>query len=192
MLNPRTYQQSSIPRGPQPDAEALFACYPVRRLDAEVLIDALCQICGSGESYSSAIPEPYTFIPEGQRTVTLADGSITSAFLEMFGRPPRDTGLESERDNRPTDAQRLHLLNSSHIQGKIESSQRLRRVLRASRGNRRLLIRSLYLTILSRYPTPAELTVASKYLGTRGRIGQTAVNDLVWALINTKEFLYRH
>ena len=85
-----------------PEAEAHFAYYPLRRLEAEVLIDALCQITGTTEKYSSPIPEPFTFIPEDQRAIALADGSITSSFLEMFGRPPRDTGLESERNNQPT------------------------------------------------------------------------------------------
>ena len=89
------------------------------RLDAEVLIDALNQITSTTEKYSSPIPEPFTFIPEDQRSIALPDGSITSPFLEMFGRSPRDTGLESERNNRITDAQRLHLLNSSQVQRKI-------------------------------------------------------------------------
>jgi hypothetical protein len=162
ILNSRTYQQSAIPRSSHPDAEALFAYYPVRRLDAEVLIDALDWISGTGENYSSLIPEPFTFIPNNQRTIALADGSITSQFLEMFGRPARDTGLESERNNQPTDAQRLHLLNSTDIQRKIEQSQRLRQLMQAAKGNRRDLICNIYLNILSRYPTPAELAAAEQ------------------------------
>jgi hypothetical protein len=192
ILNSRTYQQSPIPRSVHPDAEALFAHYAVRRLDAEVLIDALCWIGGSGESYTSVIPEPFTYIPERQRTIALADGSISSQFLEMFGRPARDTGLMSERDNRPTNAQRLHLLNSSHIQKKIENSWRLRTLVRTARNNRRLLIRSTYINILSRYPTETELAAAQEYFETRGVSQRQAVGDLAWALINTKEFLYRH
>ena len=97
-----------------------------------MLIDALSQITGTTEKYSSAIPEPFTFIPENQRSIALPDGSITSSFLEMFGRPPRDTGLESERNNRPTAAQRLHLLNSSHIQRKIEQSPKLQSLMQSS------------------------------------------------------------
>jgi hypothetical protein len=192
ILNSRTYQQSSIPRSDHPDAEAMFAHYPVRRLDAEVLIDALCWISGTRESYSSPIPEPFTFIPEEHRSVNLADGSITSQFLEMFGRPARDTGLESERNNKPTNAQRLHLLNSTHIQNKIEHSRRLRRLIRTAKGNSRKLIKMIYLNILSRYPTQAELTAAEKYFQTKDINKRQATNDLVWVLINTKEFLYRH
>jgi hypothetical protein len=192
ILNSRIYQQSSIPLSDHPDAEALFACYPVRRLEAEVLIDALCRISGTKESYSSPIPEPFTFIPEENRSIELADGSITSQFLEMFGRPARDTGLESERNNQPTDAQRLHLLNSTHIQNKIERSGRLSGLIKTAQGNRRELVAMIYLNILSRYPTQAELTAAVQYFQTKGINPRQATNDLAWALINTKEFLYRH
>jgi len=192
ILNSRTYQQSSIPRSNHSDAEALFACYPVRQLEAEVLVDALCWISGTQESYSSPIPEPFTFIPGENRSVELADGSITSQFLEMFGRPARDTGLESERNNQPTDAQRLNLLNSTHIQNKIERSVRLNGLIRTAKGNRRMLINLIYLNILSRYPTQAELAAAEKYFQTKGINTRGATNDVVWALINTKEFLYRH
>jgi len=194
ILNSWTYQQSPIPRSNQPEAEALFACYPVRRLDAEVLIDALCWISGTGtqESYSSAIPEPFTFIPEENRTIELADGSITSQFLEMFGRPARDTGLESERNNQPSDAQSLHLLNSSHVQDKIERSTRLSAAVKAAKNNRGTLVSMVYLNILSRYPTQAEMAVAQQYFQTKGINPRQATNDLAWALVNTKEFVYRH
>jgi hypothetical protein len=192
ILNSRTYQQSSIVRSDRPEAETLFACYPVRRLDAEVLIDALCQVFGGGESYTSAVPEPFTVIPDDLRTITLADGSITSPFLEMFGRPARDTGLMSERNNQPTDSQRLHLINSSQVQKRIESSARLRKIVAENGKDRRRLIRAIYLHLLSRNPTPAELEAAEEYFKIKGVAQRQAVDDLAWALINTKEFLYRH
>jgi len=188
----RTYQQSAIPRSEHPQAEALFACYPVRRLDAEVLIDALFMLFGGGETYTSLIPEPFTFIPRHNRTIALADGSITSPFLEMFGRPTRDTGLVAERNNAPTDAQRLHLLNSTQIQRMIETSPKLRQWIAAARNNRPELVRQVYVNILSRQPTREELADAEGYLQTRGLRLDHAANDLVWALINSKEFLYRH
>ncbi len=191
ILNSRTYQQSSITRNPSPAAEVYFAGYPVRRLDAEVLIDALAAIFGPGETYTSVIPEPFAYVPEHERTIALADGSITSQFLEMFGRPARDTGLFSERNNDPTDAQRLHLLNSTHIQRKIAQSWRLRQLVRSTRSDD-VLIRSLYLRILSRPPTTAETDVALHYLQSADLSRADAVADLAWALINTKEFLYRH
>lgn len=192
ILNSRTYQQSPIPRTKNPQGAALFAHYLVRRLDAEVLIDALDWIGGTGEGYSSAIPEPFTYIPDSNRTIALADGSITSVFLEMFGRPPRDTGLLSERSLEPSDEQRLYLLNSSDVQQRIEKSARLRDVLRSAGPNRAEAIRQLYLTVLSREPMPAELAAAEKYWQTSGLTAKQAADDLVWSLVNTKEFLYRH
>ncbi len=192
ILNSSTYQQASVPGTDKPKAEALFACYPVRRLEAEVLVDALCWISGTHESYSSAVPEPFTFIPEENRSIELADGSISSQFLEMFGRPARDTGLESERNNQPTDAQRLHLLNSTHVQDKIERSARLNVLAKTARGNRRTLVNLIYLSILSRYPTQDELAIAEAYFQTKGINMRQAVSDLAWALINSKEFLHRH
>ncbi|MHC4781036.1 MAG: DUF1553 domain-containing protein, partial [Planctomycetota bacterium] len=157
-LNSRTYQQSPIPQSDHPEALALFAYYPVRRLDAEVLSDAFFRIFGVKEQYFSMIPEPFTFIPQEKRSITLADGSITGTILEMFGRPSRDTGLESERNNNPTQAQRLFLINSSALQKALARSPWLRRVVRTTRFNHRRLIGSLYLTILSRGPTAEELT----------------------------------
>ena len=87
ILNSKTYQLSSIPRSDRPEAAANFAYYPLRRLEAEVLIDAICQITGTTEKYTSAIPEPFTFIPEDQRSHRLPDGSITSAVPGTV-RPP--------------------------------------------------------------------------------------------------------
>ena len=191
ILNSRVYQLSSIPRsGARSDnaeAENHFACYPLRRLDAEVLIDALCQVTGTTEKYESAIPEPYTFIPEDQRSITLPDGSITSSFLEQFGRPPRDTGLESERNNRVTASQTLHLLNSSHIQQKIERSPKFNYLFQTQQDPK-TLVATLYLMILSRYPTEDELKIISEYKAK----GREATIDLAWSLINSAEFLYRH
>jgi hypothetical protein len=191
ILNSATYQLSSIAETDRPEAEINFAHYLVRPLEAEVLIDALCRVTGVTEQYSSQIPEPYTFMPEGQRAIALADGSITSSFLEAFGRPSRDTGLESERNSRPTAAERLHLLNSSHIQQKIEQSGTLRALIQPG-GDPRQAITGLYLTILSRFPTDEELRIAGTYSPSAGGNRRAAGLDLAWALINSPEFLYRH
>lgn len=191
ILNSQTYQLSSVSGSEQPEAAANFASYPLRRLDAEVLIDAINQLTGSSEKYSSAIPEPFTFIPEGSRAIALPDGSITSSFLELFGKPSRDTGLESERNNRITASQRLHLLNSTQIQRKIEQS---RMVEYQSQGKKppREVATNMYLGILSRYPTEAELKVAEAYARSGKVKPREAVVDLAWALMNSAEFLYRH
>ena len=190
IANSSTYQQCSIPQKPHPDAVRLFAQYPVRRLDAEVLLDALCGISGQREEYSSAIPEPFTFVPKGNRTIALTDGSITSPFLKMFGRPARDTGLESERTRSPTKEQRLHLLNSSQIHNKVTKSRRLLSGAQKARGGRKKIVEHTYIAVLSRFPTPEELAIAEQHLASGG--GKRATEDLLWALLNSKEFLYRH
>jgi hypothetical protein len=197
ILTSKTYQLSSVSRSDKAEAAANFAKYPLRRLDAEVLIDALCQITGTTERYSSIVPEPFTYIPENYRSIALPDGSITSAFLEQFGRPARDSGLEAERINRTTANQRLHLLNSSHIRQKIEQSPKLKALMKSG-GEPRAIVTELYLTILSRMPSEAELQTpgvvpAAPRPGRGGKLRDPPVPaDLVWAMINSSEFLYRH
>ncbi len=191
ILNSRTYQLSCLPASGHPPDDSTFAYYPARRLEAEVLIDAIDQITGTTEKYTSRIPEPFTYIPEEKPSVALADASITSSFLDLFGRSPRNTGLESEpRNNSPTAAQELHLLNSSHIRRKLEEGPKLRSLLQNA-GNSREVVSQLYLTILSRYPTQEEsqiIAVHSQSSASRERTGL----DLAWALINTAEFQFRH
>lgn len=191
ILNSKTYQLSSIPASDRREGEPYFAFYPLRRLDAEVVIDALDQITGSTEEYSSLIPEPFTWVPETTRSIALPDGSISSSFLDLFGRPSRDTGLLSERNNRPTAAQCLHLLNSSHIQSKLTQSEKLRALLRSS-GTPVEKVTEIYLTFLSRRPTEAELKTMQAYNQSAEAKGWQALYDLMWALINSPEFLYRH
>lgn len=191
ILTSQAYQLSFLPGSDSPEAAAHFAHYPLRRMESEVLIDAINQITWTIEQYSSSIPEPYTVIPDGVRAIALADGSITSTFMELFGRPSRDTGLESERNNEPSAAQRLHLLNSSHIQRKIQQSTTLMS-LALSQENRRKIIDELYLTIVARHPTDAEheAIMAHADSGVAGR--RELVADVAWSLINGVEFLYRH
>jgi Protein of unknown function (DUF1553)/Protein of unknown function (DUF1549) len=191
ILNSKTYQLSSVPKGSSAEADANFSHYPLRRLDAEVLIDAVDKITAGTENYSSPIPEPFTFIPENVRSITLQDGSITSSFLEMFGRSSRDTGLMSERNNRPTAEQRLHLLNSSVMQRKIEQSPMIKNLTVPSNGPREIAT-GIYLGILSRFPTEEELRVVEGYFQSAKLSRREAAVDLVWTLINSAEFLYRH
>jgi hypothetical protein len=191
ILNSATYQRSHVSPTEDTQGEENFACYPVRRLEAEVLIDILCQITGTREQYSSIIPEPYTFLPEDQRSVAMADASITSPFLEKFGRASRDTGLGSDRSNRTTPSQRLHMLNSSHIQRKIEGGPKLQPLIHWSREKSDEAITELYLTILSRRPTEDELQIVNSYRDS-GSGARRALRDLAWALINGPEFCFRH
>lgn len=190
ILNSATYQLSSLPTPENSADEAGFSHYRARRLDAEVLIDAICQVTGTGEEYTSAIPEPFTFIPSSERTIMLADGSIKSPFLEMFGRPGRDSSLESDRNNNVSVFQTLHMLNSSHIQNKIITGPKLRKMMASCPGSKDRVIQ-LYLEILSRMPTPEEQKIAMDYIASSER-ADNGFYDLAWALINTSEFVLKH
>ncbi|MHB8897659.1 MAG: DUF1553 domain-containing protein [Thermoguttaceae bacterium] len=185
ILNSQTYQLSAIPKGDPTAAAANFACYGLRRVEAEVILDAICQVTGTTETYSSMIPEPFTFIPAKQRSVTLPDGSINSSVLELFGRPPRDTGLESERNNRFTAPQALHLINSTHILKKIREGPGIQELLESASSSGKA--ETLYLAILSRRPTAEEQSQASGQAESR-----SGAEDLAWALINSDEFLFKH
>lgn len=202
ILNSQAYQLSSLPKVKGPAAEAKFASYPLRRLDAEVLIDAINKITGATDLYTSPIPEPFTFIPDNQTAVAIADGSITSPFLALFGRSARATGMENERNNKPVPAQWLHLLNSSHIYRKIAEGPKLKALFDSGRKPPEIL-NELYLTVLSRPPTAEELKNAAEYVGfnltgkpAAPRSGsyrqREAWVDIIWSLINSTEFLYRH
>jgi hypothetical protein len=197
ILNSETYQLSSIPTLEGPKAEAAFASYRVRRLDAEVLIDAINKVTGTTDLYTSPIPEPFTYIPENKPAVALPDGSITSPFLALFGRPARATGMENERDHKPLPAQQLYLLNSSNIQRKIDQGPKLKALFASGRKTPEI-IDELYLTVLSRFPTPEEAKTAELYSSFRTAAKPGAPKrredwvDIAWSLINSTEFRYRH
>lgn len=193
ILNSSTYQRSSIPLEDNREDDTFYSHYRIRRLEAEALIDALNQLTYTTEEYSSQIPEPFTFIPEEMGAVQIADGSITSSFLDMFGRPPRASGALTERDNSPSDTQILHLLNSSHIQRKIYGRRLTQHILKKVKWSVPKAINRVYLHILSRPPTGEEQWAAKEYVeNTPDLSSSQALGDIAWALINSKEFLYRH
>jgi hypothetical protein len=191
ILNSNTYQLSSKTNKWNATDENGFSHYRIRRIDAEPLIDAICQITGSSERYSSNIPEPFTFIPGDQRTILLADGSMDSPFLEMFGRPTRNTSFESDRNSSPSVIQAQYMLNSSAIQRKIEQGWPIKQILSANKGTP-YMIEELYLRILSRFPAEREKKVAEAYMSFPKRKKDEAVCDIAWALMNTKEFILKH
>ena len=165
--------------------------FPCRRLDAEVLDDAICDITGAKRDYQSIAPEPFTFLPRDRRSVLIEDGSISNAFLLLFGRPARDTGLLSERHNEVTPKQRLYLFNS----GKLY--QLLARVIDARDFRQQTpaqIISNLYWRFFSRGPTPQErkMLLARFDATPKGREKWNFPKDLAWALMNSKEFLYQH
>lgn len=193
ILTSATYRQASLRPGLPPVPAGAFAAYPVRRLDAEVIVDMLDRLTGTEEQYSSVIPEPFSFIPPEQSTVALADGSISSSLLEIFGRSARDSGYLTERNNQISCPQRLYLLNSNHLQRRLNNSAPVREMLARVHDRREAAYRELYLMVLSREPDRAELkTLSTLYPSRRPTVEKWVVQDLIWALVNSKEFLYRH
>ena len=186
-----TYQFSSIERSKAPAARANFASYQLRRVEAEVLIDELNEITGGSDLYTSAVPEPFTYIPHDMTAVELADGSVTSSFLTLFGRSSRAAGMESERVNELASTQCLHLLNSAAIQKKLQDGPKLAAII-SQGGKTNEIAERLYLRILSRFPTDADLESAEEYTKNGATKGNGVWVDVAWALINSPEFLMRH
>ncbi|MDR2115315.1 MAG: DUF1553 domain-containing protein [Planctomycetaceae bacterium] len=196
ILNSSTYQQSSIPnsknRSNDPRVTELFASYSIRRMEAEVLQDALSQIFAIPVGYNSEVPEPFTNIPARYRTIMLPDASITNSFLEMFGRPTRDTGMESDRNNNVTESQQLFMLNSTEINNWVTKFLLSYRNMNRKPEEIRKMLDEIWLRFLSRYPTAMEFHIVTEELRQQEKSGGQKIQDIVWALLNTKEFLCRH
>ena len=169
-------------------AKKLFAIYPLRRIGGEVIVDLLSSITGSKDSYSSVIPEPFTFLPKNTLAIQIADGSITSKVLDDFGRSPRDSGLIKEDNRTITAAQRLYLMNSGTLYNRIQRS--IPNSFYRRKYSNRQRIEDLYLKILSRRPTYKERTRIEKFVKENGR--KNPWTSVIWSLLNTQEFLYHH
>ena len=165
--------------------------FPCRRLDAEVLDDAICDLTDTKRDYQSIAPEPFTFLPANRRSVLIEDGSISNAFLLLFGRPARDTGRLDERHNGITAKQRLFLFNAGKIfqgLGRMVNDREYRRQSMAE------IIQDLYWRFYARAPTPSErknLLDHFKRLP-KGAEKWRFPRDLAWCLLNSREFLYQH
>ena len=171
--------------------------FPVRRLDAEVLDDAFCKLSGDVRNYQSPAPEPFSFLPPKRKTVSIEDGSISNGFLTLFGRPARDLGLESERGEDVTAKQRLYLFNSGKLTKQINNMilpggktiDGKPNPLAALKFRQR--VEDIYWRIVSRAPTEKEVAFATAELKSRKNGGWFVYRDLIWCLVNTKEFLFR-
>ena len=172
--------------------------FPARRLDAEVLDDVICALSGAGRNYQSPAPEPFTFLPKDRRTICIEDGSISNGFLTLFGRPARDTGLPEERGTGVTAKQRLYLFNSGRLHGLLGriatpggwKNNPLSKLPIPKR------VDDIYWRVLSREPAEDERRQVMDLWNRRGgrkkgaKLGDI-LRDLVWCLVNTKEFLFR-
>jgi hypothetical protein len=113
-------------------------------------------------------------------------------FLEVFGRPKREINCACERDMGPNLSQSLHLINSGRLNSKLSAPEgRLAQLIKAGKGDLDI-INELYLATISRYPTPQEAHVALSQVRMKKEQRTAALQDILWALLNTQEFLYNH
>lgn len=161
-----------------------YARYYPKRLQAEVLLDAIDQVLLTHTAFDG--------VPPHTRAVSLPDNRFSSYFLDVFGKPDSTTACECERSQEATLAQSLHLLNSKDMQAKLASDEGLAASLAASSDPIEHKIEQLYLAALSRPATAAEIQTASSYVLGKPDSARQAYEDLVWAVLNSKEFLFNH
>lgn len=184
ILNSRVYQASSDTVGSNGSDRQNFSHAYDKALPAEVLLDAVCQVSG--------VPEKFNGWPIGYRAVQIWDSRMPSYFFNIFGRPVRNTVCECERSNEPSISQALHLLNSPEISGKLHNHNGTVKRLAESEMTDEALVEELYLMALSRFPTAEERQLTLQHLTENRGSRRAAAEDVVWALMNSKEFLYNH
>lgn len=182
----RTYQASTMVNSTNATDEQNYSRALLRRLDAEVLLDAICDATG--------VPEKFDGVPAGTRAVQLWDSQVTSYFLTTTGRPSRTTVCECERVSSPTVAQVLHTLNSPNLEAKLNhDAGRIVQLLAAFPDDDDRIINEIYLAFFSRFPTHEELTTAHDHFARSGAAKrQLAAEDLAWSMLNSLEFAFNH
>jgi hypothetical protein len=185
IMNSRAYQLSSkVTPGNRDDVQNVhYARFTVRRLTAEQIADAVDTATGTQEKYPG--------LPLGTRAIQLPDAEVKSYFLDVFGRPPRQITCECERTIQPNIAQAMHLLNGSYLNKKIGApSGRIEALLKAKTPAAEI-VNELYLATLSRLPADDE---RQRVLGwiERAPNQREGVQDLLWVLLNSREFLFNH
>jgi hypothetical protein len=180
----RSYALSSQPRQANlADKKSYSRFYP-KRLQAEVLLDAVDRVTGS--------TTPFAGMPAGTRAVALPDTAFDSYFLTVFGQPTSSTACECERMQDANLAQSLHLLNSEEMQNKLaHDGGRAARLAADTQRSDAEKISQLYRLAFSRPPNDAELQATLEYLKTKST-AREAYEDIVWSLVNSKEFLFNH
>ncbi|WZO97073.1 DUF1549 and DUF1553 domain-containing protein [Isosphaeraceae bacterium EP7] len=193
----QTYQLSAMPNASNGIDRQNFSHYYPKRLQAEVLLDALDRLTGSVTDFAD--------LPPGTRAISLPDNSYnrSSPFLQVFGRPEGASVCECERVQSPSLAQSLHLMNAADVKSKLNTPGGRADLLSKSNKPESEKVRELYLAAYSREPRAEEIKVAEAYLAkvrvdSQGnpiepeRAKRDAYEDLLWAIINTKEYLYNH
>jgi hypothetical protein len=178
------YQLSSEPNEHNTSDKQNFSSYYPKRLNAEVLYDAINQVTNTTTVFNG--------LPRGMKAVELPDHGVNNYFLSVFGKPQAASACECERSPDANLAQSLHLLNSPEVQGKlIEPNGRAALLAKEDMREDREKVAELYLWVFARTPTAKELGIVLPHIA-KTEDKKKAYEDIVWALINTKEFLFNH
>jgi hypothetical protein len=178
-----TYQLSAVPNEFNGQDRQSYSRFFARRLPAEIALDAIDGLTGSQTSFAGVLP--------GTRAVELPDPNFDNYFLTVFGRPNADSACECERGSEANLAQSLHLINSADILGKLSGS-RATSLSEDGETPAAEKIDQIYMLALSRHPTAGETAEIEAYLAERADRTKEAWEDVVWSLLNTKEFLFNH
>jgi hypothetical protein len=178
----RVYGLSSLPNETNAKDKQSFARHYPRRMGAEVLLDAIVHVSG--------VVTPFDGLPAGTRAIDLPDESVGSTFLDAFGRPKRETSCECERVTDASLSQSLMLLNSGDVQAKLSSpGSRAEKLAKDPRADEQK-IDELFWDAFARGATKQETSSAIGHLKKNAASRQTAYEDIIWALINAKEFQF--
>lgn len=183
ILNSRTYQHSSASLASNEKDHRFYSHYYAKRLPAEVLADAI--------SGATGVPDEFPGYPVGERAVQLPDPGVNSYFLTLFGRSDRITACACERNDDVNLPQLLHLNNGDDVLNKIRAGNgRLAQILKKSEDDS-TAIDQVFLATFSRLPTAAEKQAVTQSLSS-GDPREAVYRDLLWALLNSKEFAFNH
>lgn len=181
----RTYQLSAAVTPTNEADEQNFSRAILKRVDAEVLLDAICQ--------TTRVPEKFDGVPAGSRAIQLWDSQVPHYFLGIFGRPVRSTPCDCERAGAPNVSQVLHVLNSPEIQAKLtHDGGFLADLARRPATADAQVVEELYLTFFSRFPNGREQATGEKYLRDQAANRRSAIEDLAWSMLNSLEFVFNH
>jgi Protein of unknown function (DUF1553) len=197
ILQSETYQRSSVASPENAADQRFYSRYYPKRLMAEVLLDAYSQVTGVPTEFrldlrnqNRGIGEKY---PAGLRALQLPDTRAFSYFLETFGRPDRLKTCECERTAEPSMSQALHIANGDTLNKKLSAKDNALTKLLEAKVPDVKLVEEASLACLSRLPTAAEKEKVLKTLaGTKDSDRRTDVEDLYWALMSSREFLFNH
>ncbi len=183
----RTYQLSAVPNEFNKSDKHAYARYYPKRMQAEVLLDAVNQVADSPTNFSG-LPKDKN---GPRKAVQLPDESFGCYFLDVFGRPQRISACECERVSEANLAQALHLLNSDEVQGKVAGGGRTAAMMKAEDKRTDVeKVEELFLWAFGRKPTENDVKVALAHIAKHEKNKKTAYENILWALLNTKEFQF--